>query len=141
MQSFRARAGAAPLKPVFEPALKCMHWFIPRPRGRGPVEATPQLNGGQTILPAFRARAGAAPLKLRGGDGLLLVAFPFRARAGAAPLKHCARAHRHTKAASFRARAGAAPLKRIHVLAEHAESEMPLSIPEARLGGGTWWRC
>ena len=53
--------------------------IIPRPRGRGPVEAMAKL-----ASTSFRARAGAAPLKRRCRVARLR---PFRARAGAAPLK------------------------------------------------------
>ena len=62
-QSFRARAGAAPLKRL-EPFEYGHGWgFIPRPRGRGPVEAYLVLRDFGLFNVAFRARAGAAPLK------------------------------------------------------------------------------
>ena len=40
---FRARAGAAPLKLVDTEAGADFQKLIPRPRGRGPVEAEPDL--------------------------------------------------------------------------------------------------
>ena len=43
-----------------------MHaWHIPRPRGRGPVEATIGNGDAERRRLTFRARAGAAPLKLQ----------------------------------------------------------------------------
>ena len=116
-------------------ATKRSELTIPRPRGRGPVEA--RSTAGQPISGEFRARAGAAPLKhtLRPesrrlctiprprGRGpveavrMLAVASTlalatFRARAGAAPLKCIADAvSARISRISFRARAGAAPLK------------------------------
>ena len=63
-RTFRARAGAAPLK----------------------------RNDFRRLLPsrrAFRARAGAAPLKLKTLLRPQEAELTFRARAGAAPLKHC----------------------------------------------------
>ena len=43
-----------------------MGFDIPRPRGRGPVEATIATVKHTTGKGSFRARAGAAPLKLDG---------------------------------------------------------------------------
>ena len=60
---FRARAGAAPLKPVSAPAAR-------------------------HFAPDFRARAGAAPLKPFRRCFDQIREDHFRARAGAAPLKH-----------------------------------------------------
>ena len=83
---------------------------IPRPRGRGPVEAFHFVS---FLFPfcSFRARAGAAPLKPTPRADLVPEEAAFRARAGAAPLKlDCGREFPR-EAAAFRARAGATPLK------------------------------
>ena len=48
---------------VFDPAMNAFNG-IPRPRGRGPVEAAYPVHE-QIWARTFRARAGAAPLKLR----------------------------------------------------------------------------
>ena len=89
---------------------------IPRPRGRGPVEAI-RLGVIQRAdrVATFRARAGAAPLKhdcdpCRRAS---ITSTQFRARAGAAPLKPVTiRGKSDVLRNQFRARAGAAPLKR-----------------------------
>ena len=84
---FRARAGAAPLKP----GVRIL---------------------GLTATPYFRARAGAAPLKLSARRQPRACKPNFRARAGAAPLKHFGAVDAHAPSGwYFRARAGAAPLK------------------------------
>ena len=62
MFTFRARAGAAPLKHLDADSETTKIANIPRPRGRGPVEAYSQVETYFTAF-AFRARAGAAPLK------------------------------------------------------------------------------
>ena len=60
--AFRARAGAAPLKHLPVAKTTATPRSIPRPRGRGPVEAD-FLGWNWTTTRSFRARAGAAPLK------------------------------------------------------------------------------
>ena len=66
--TFRARAGAAPLKQLGGFTVFDVMAGIPRPRGRGPVEA-PVIQVKKAIISvAFRARAGAAPLKLQSGN-------------------------------------------------------------------------
>ena len=84
---FRARAGAAPLKPYAPRNAKRQAAAFPRPRGRGPVEASNLASSPRVNRFYFRARAGAAPLK----RVIQSAPFPngcyFRARAGAAPLK------------------------------------------------------
>ena len=61
--AFRARAGAAPLKPMAVSTTLIDAERIPRPRGRGPVEASCAMVTGAPVDAQFRARAGAAPLK------------------------------------------------------------------------------
>ena len=94
-QEFRARAGAAPLK-----QLTFGDERIPRPRGRGPVEANsapararPRKRGRGPVEAAiaerkivqFRARAGAAPLKLQYRHGLDVRSIDNSAPARARP--------------------------------------------------------
>ena len=61
-EAFRARAGAAPLKRGVSTGKSGTFKIIPRPRGRGPVEAG-SLAAPLVLASSFRARAGAAPLK------------------------------------------------------------------------------
>ena len=62
-EGFRARKGAAPLKPDRQKRIRHRLEKFPRPQGRGPIEAHDQ----QAVLGVsgkrFRARKGAAPLK------------------------------------------------------------------------------
>ncbi len=88
---FRARAGAAPLKPESTQATALDPKNIPRPRGRGPVEAYILSSRYDRDVRPFRARAGAAPLKPVRSFQCFIFDIPFRARAGAAPLKQMLR--------------------------------------------------
>ena len=64
MERFRARAGAAPLKQSIDGTLSNQTQdLIPRPRGRGPIEASTIAHSIGLRSVQFRARAGAAPLK------------------------------------------------------------------------------
>ena len=84
---FRARAGAAPLKQQRLGWAPVINHAIPRPPGRGPVEAAVRSAHLAVAMLPFRARAGAAPLKPCRSPPPLSQMSPFRARAGAAPLK------------------------------------------------------
>ncbi len=62
---FRARAGAAPLKPECATQRKvaeCVSIAFRGPRGRGPVGRSTKTD---PVVTSFRARAGAAPLKFK----------------------------------------------------------------------------
>ena len=109
---FRARAGAAPLKPVFQSFSDRHRYRIPRPRGRGPVEAAVTASWCPFSRRTFRARAGAAPLKpdLAGEPVPPPLGIP-RPR-GRGPVEACRFGVEGSgKLSTFRARAGAAPLK------------------------------
>src|SRR5581483_72829 len=108
---------------------------IPRPRGRGPVEARPRQGRRACIRAAFHARVGVAPLKQyaelpgrgligaiprprgRGpveasaGHGHVTPGLPFHARVGVAPLKPKGYAQNTAPLTAFHARVGVAPLK------------------------------
>ena len=108
---------------------------IPRPKGRGPIEAITSSARTGAVL-AFRDRKVAAPLKqnvARQADSLshdiprpkgrgpieamsparqTLAGSTFRDRKVAAPLKHFVLAHTERHGIAFRDRKVAAPLKR-----------------------------
>ena len=88
-----------------------MEFAIPRPRGRGPIEA--ELRRAQKLVGRhqFRDRAVAAPLKRAKWDADRKYWTKFRDRAVAAPLKLYQRLGALEELIEFRDRAVAAPLK------------------------------
>jgi len=60
--TFRARAGAAPLKRTDDGLYHCDCGDIPRPRGRGPVEATVETSTPTALIAIPRPR-GRGPVE------------------------------------------------------------------------------
>ena len=74
--------GRGPVEAWLAVAFTAFFVAIPRPRGRGPVEARPTAPALGPAL-TFRARAGAAPLKHTLTQGVPIIYFhsaPARAR-------------------------------------------------------------
>ena len=66
LTAFRDRKVAAPLKLfLYTPHLQ-LRFNLPRPKGRGPIEARPPCAAGRPRASAFRDRKVAAPLKQAG---------------------------------------------------------------------------
>ena len=84
---FRARAGAAPLKRNATEQDVCAGRAIPRPRGRGPIEAQQAAKGALEAYLIPRPR-GRGPIEAASMQSAIWLRYhEFRARAGAAPLK------------------------------------------------------
>ena len=128
--TFRGRKVAAPLKRAGDRRRCQRRSRLPRPKGRGPIEAG-RFVGRRGGLCAFRGRKVAAPLKLGGGLRVGRRKRPFRGRKVAAPLKPCLTRSALLAGIAFRGRKVAAPLKHFRSGAMGAGA-MTLPRPKGR---------
>ena len=103
---FRGHPVAAPLKPADKQGGELGYDLVPRPSGRGPIEAGRTARGGR-LCRTFRGHPVAAPLKLMPRKKEPVKAATFRGHPVAAPLKPGNQGNnqvKHRRSAAIRSR-------------------------------------